>query len=101
LEKHTLEIVQSPKSKLQSLELWLTIVIVIGAGVVYASLYLQSAVVFLIGQGVCLIAAPINLWLERKRIGHWWHSRGKCPECGGDLRHVNGACPGCGHKRIV
>jgi hypothetical protein len=83
------------------LERWLTAFVIIGAVLVYLSLYLQSALIFVIGEGVCLLVAPLNIWLERDRIRQWWNSRGNCPVCGRDLRHVKGDCPGCGYKRIV
>jgi DNA-directed RNA polymerase subunit RPC12/RpoP len=86
---------------MSSLERWLTALIVIGGSLVYLSLYLQSVRVFVVGEGVCLLAAPVNLWLEREQIRKWWNSRGKCPECGYDLGRVKGDCPGCGHKRIL
>jgi hypothetical protein len=86
---------------MSSLERWLTAFVVIGGALVYLSLYLQSARVLLLGEGVCLLVAPINIWFERNQIRRWWNARGKCPECGYDLRRVKGDCPGCGHKRIV
>jgi hypothetical protein len=101
LEKQTLQTAGPTKRKMSSLERWLTVFVIIGAALVYLAVYLQSAIVFVVGEGVCLLVAPIQLWLERDQIRKWWNSRGKCPECGYDLRRVKGDCPGCGHKRIT
>jgi len=79
----------------------LTVLVFVASGFVYLSLILKSLVVFVIGEGVCLLLAPAVLWMERERMREWWKSRGKCVECGRDLRGVKGACPGCGRKRFV
>jgi hypothetical protein len=88
-------------TKASSLERWLTLFVFIGSALVYLSLILQSAMVFLIGELICLALAPFVLWFERARIRGWWNARGKCPHCGHCLQNVKGDCPGCGYKRIV
>src|ERR1700722_12706077 len=65
LGKQILQIAEPPKQKMPSLERWLTAFVIIGAVLVFPSLYLQSSLIFVIGEGVCLLVAPMNLWLER------------------------------------
>jgi len=89
-----------PSPGTSSLEVWLTVLVFIAAGLVYLSLFLQSALVFVIGEGACVLLAPAVLWLERGRVREWWDARWKCPNCGRTLRGVKGPCPECGHKRI-
>jgi len=87
--------------KFSSLERWLTVFVCLGSALVCLSLCLQSALIFVIGEGVCLFLAPLCLWLERDQIRQWWHTRWKCPVCGRGLQRVNGDCPGgCGNKRF-
>ena len=84
-----------------SLQGWLTLLVCIGAGLVYLSLAMQSLPVFLIGESICVLLAPFVIWGERRHIRAWLKSRGTCGNCGLDLRGIKGPCPGCGRKRIV
>jgi hypothetical protein len=88
-------------SRRLSVQGWLTIAVCLGAAMVYLSVALQSMVVFIIGEGICLLIAPFVLWAERGNIYAWYHARGKCPDCGFNLHKVKGPCPQCGRKRIV
>ena len=91
----------APVAPTSRLEMWLTILVFVGSGLVYLALALRSPVVFVIGEGVCVLLAPAVIYFERRRMRDWWESRWKCPKCGGDMRRVKGPCPACGHKRIV
>jgi hypothetical protein len=101
LDKVSLHPPEPPSQKASSLERWLTILVFAGSGLVYLSLILRSFAIFSIGESICLLLAPIVLWLERARIRHWWNARGKCPDCGQDLRAAKGICPGCGYRDIL
>src|SRR5450432_3716844 len=75
LEKQIVQPVQSPRPKLTSLHRWLTALVFVGSGLVYLSLVMQSALIFLIGELVCVITAPFVLWIERGNIRQWWDAR--------------------------
>ena len=79
---------------------WLTVFVCAGAALVYLSLAMQSVVVFLIGESICVALAPFVLWGERRNIRAWLKSRHQCVKCGFDLRSVKGPCPTCGRKRF-
>jgi hypothetical protein len=80
---------------------WLTVFVCAGAALVYLSLAMQSVVVFLIGELICVALAPFVLWGERRNIRSWLKSRHSCTGCGVDLRGVKGPCPTCGQKRFI
>ncbi len=87
-------------SKRRSLDRWLNASVVVGAIVVYLSIYLQSLMTFVAGEILCAGAAVIVGWRHRNDIRHWWHQRLLCPECGQRISLASTSCPHCGHKRI-
>ncbi len=101
LEKQIVPTSQPPQARASPVEFWLTMSAFVGAGLVYLSLFLQSAIIFGIGEVLCLVVSVPIVLLHRDEIRKWWLARGKCPGCGRDLRGVKGACPNCGRKMIV
>lgn len=81
-------------------ERWLNASVVIGAILVYLSVYLQSAITFVVGQAFCAGAGVIIAWRHRAEIRHWWRQRFVCPNCGAVIPMGTITCPHCGHKRI-
>jgi hypothetical protein len=81
-----------------AVERWTTILILIVAGMIYVSVFLQSISLFLIGEVTCLALSPIIVWFERARIRQWWNERDRCPACQCNLRGFRRGCPQCDGK---
>src|SRR5580698_3438308 len=84
----------TPKSRLEH---WTTGLIIAAAVFVYLGIFLRSPVLFIGGEGACLILAPFVIWFERDRVRKWWAQRGKCPICQNTLT-ITAHCPVCDAK---
>lgn len=63
--------------KMSTLELGITILILFSALLVYVSLFMESAILFVAGELSCLLLAPFIMWFERAKIRQWWRDRHK------------------------
>ena len=74
--------------------------VLLGAALVYLSVFVQSAAVFVVGELLCAASGLLIAWRRRSDIQKWYRQRWECSKCGGRLPGMNGPCPACGHNRF-
>ena len=60
---------------MRSGQTWVTIFICMGAALVYLSVAMESAKLFVIGELICLAMTPFVAWSERRNLQAWFKSR--------------------------